>query len=76
MGCVVRKQRKTLLSRILRKLKTELSSHEQRTISEDVFLEATRVNDVDNTAIESRRNDIRAVKHGNSDVIIVSECSN
>ncbi len=71
MSSVIKKKRKTLLENILGKIKPNLSSIEKRDIKCNIPLNDARIDDVEIAIITSRRNELRNVKHGNSDAIVV-----
>jgi len=70
MGNVIKKKKKSLLSRIIGKIKSDSLTHVQDGFASDVPLNESRTNGEDITAIESRRNELRIDKHGNSDAMV------
>ena len=69
MNSVVRRKKKTLFGRIIRKVESELTPKEEKLISPDVPIDEIRIND-DMVAIQSRREELKLVKHDNSDEVI------
>jgi len=71
MGGVFKKKKKSLLAKIIGKIKGEPMSFEQRDISPDVTFNDIRTDDDVSDAIASRRNELKAAKHDNSDVAVI-----
>ena len=69
MSGVVKKKKKTLLAKGIEKLIPNFSN-EQEYISSDVPLGDARTNDSELIAIESRRDELRAARHGNTDAAV------
>jgi hypothetical protein len=72
MSSVVKKKKKTLIAKIIEKAKGESNPQEQEGIALDIPLSDTRTNGVDMETILSRRNELRAMQHSNSDVMVQS----
>jgi len=70
MSNVIKKKKKSLLSRIIGKIKGGSFQHGQDDFTSDVPLNDICTNGEDINAIESRRNELRAAKHGNSDAMV------
>ena len=72
MGGVVKKKKKSVLAKAIEKFKVDVpkpNSSCEEYISDDVPLDDIRTNVDDLVAIASRRDELRAAKHGNTDVI-------
>jgi hypothetical protein len=76
MCAVVRKNKTSMLGRVIGKLRTVISPGEQRFISPDVPLDDTRSDDDSAAAIEARRDELRGAKHDSSDVTVFVEGGN
>jgi len=73
MSSVIKKKKKTLLEKIIGKIKADPLPNEERNFASDVLLNDIRINDGDAAFIASRRNDLRAGRHGNSDAMVIFE---
>ena len=76
MCAAIRKKRKTLLVRAIEKIKAAILPDEHSFISPDVSLTDNRISDDSSAEIESRRNELRAATHDNSEVTIFVEDDN
>lgn len=70
MSSVVENKKKTLLEKIFYKIKPETLLHERRDIDCNIPLNDIRIDTGDTDAIALKRNELRTVKHGNSDAVI------
>ena len=70
MGRVVKKKKKSLFAKTVEKIKGKASSNIQDGINSDVSLSDLRISDADMAAIVSRRDELRAAKHGVSDAMV------
>ena len=71
MSCVIKKNKKPLLARVIGKIKTEPLPYQQDGVASDVPLNEIRTGDDDIAIIVSRRGELRAVKHGGSDAMVI-----
>ena len=69
MGGIVKKKKKTLFGWVVRKIESELTPREEKWSSPGVPLGGIHAND-DTAIIESRRDELKASKHDNSDVVV------
>jgi len=70
MRGVVKKKRKSLFARIFGERKSNPSPSEQEGVGFDLLLGDVRTDDDEAAAIEARRNELRATRHGNSDATV------
>ena len=73
MSSVIKNKKKSLLTKIIRGIYSDPLPGEQGKFSPDVPLDDICITDGDAAFIASRRNDLKAAKHGNSDVTVVFE---
>jgi uncharacterized protein YegL len=71
MNSVVRKKKKTLFSRIIRKIESELTPKEEKLISPYIPLDGNYDNDYDATDIQAKRDELKAAGCSNSNDDIV-----
>ena len=69
MGNVIKKK-KPLLSKIIAKIKGGSLPDEYSSFNSDVSLGDVRISGEDMTAIDLRRNDLKAMKHSNADSVV------
>ena len=70
MSSVVKNKEKPLLSKIAEKIKPESSPQDQKAFASDIPIDDIRIDEADAAVIESRRNELRSVKHGNSEAMV------
>jgi len=63
-------EKKTLFGRVIQRIESELASKEKQFFSPNVPLNDNRIND-DTAAIVSRRDELRATNHENTDENII-----
>ena len=71
MGSVIKKKKKTLLVKIIEKIKHTSLSDEKRDIEINIPLDDIRTDSNDIITIASRRNDLKNKKHDNSDAMVI-----
>ena len=74
MSSVIKKKNRSLLAKIIGEIKANPLQREQGNFVSDIPLDNVCIDDDGDAAlIASRRNDLRAIKHGDSDVMVVLE---
>ena len=71
MSSVIIKKKKSLLPKIISRIKGEFSSAEQEGISSNVSLDDVRMTDKEMATIASRRNELKTAKWCNSDAVVI-----
>jgi hypothetical protein len=70
MSSVIAKKKKTLLDKILEKVKKNILPSEQGGINCDIPLADVWTDDEEKNTIISRRSELKTILHGNSDAVI------
>jgi len=70
MKSVVKRKRKSILQRIVGKVKENSSTHEQDSSVSDVPLDDIRMCMSDMASISTRRNELKKTKHSKTDTIV------
>lgn len=71
MSSVIKKKKKSLLAKIIGGIKAGPLPNEEGNFASDIPLDDVCIADGDAALIASRRNDLRAGRHGNSDAMVI-----
>jgi RNase H-fold protein (predicted Holliday junction resolvase) len=70
MSSVIKKKKKTLTAKIIERVKGGSNQHKQEDIVLGIPLNVTQMDSKDMETIVSRRKELRAMKHDNSDAMV------
>ena len=76
MDSVIKKKKKSLLPRIIGRIKNDSSPHGQDGVVSDIPLDDVSTNSDDIVTIASRRNELKKAKHGNTDAVVTFNGNN
>ena len=75
MGVVVKKK-KPLFAKIIRKIKGGSVINEQKYVNPEVSLGDVHINGEDISTIDLMRNELKTMKHGNTDAVVTFDGNN